>query len=300
MECFVERVGAGRRAQELRTQVFKLHVFKMQCRANDRWRRAFGRLLMGWIGLVVILGGAKVMGQSASNQHYEWVHYQQVDKSQLAQFDQYLEKALLPALNRQGIEPVGVFEEVPSDASQTTTAIHLLLPLDQSQQVFQVVPKLASDSQFLENAAAYLNADPKKPFYGRMRTEVLVAFDCMPKLKVPSQTAGRRDRLFELRTYESSNEKMGMLKVEMFNNGEVPIFLDCGIQPVFFGQALLGDRLPNLTYMTVYDDSAARDAAWIKFREHPEWKKLSGVEKYQGTVSKIHKTDLIPRPYSQL
>ncbi|MFY7968217.1 MAG: hypothetical protein ACOVNV_03945, partial [Pirellulaceae bacterium] len=78
MECFVERVGAGRRAQELQTQVFKLHVFKMQCRANDRWRRAFGRLLMGWIGLVVILGGGEVMGQSASNQHYEWVHYQQV------------------------------------------------------------------------------------------------------------------------------------------------------------------------------------------------------------------------------
>lgn len=240
------------------------------------------------------------MGQSASNQHYEWVHYQQVDKAQLVQFDQYLEKALLPALNRQGISPVGVFEEVPSDAAQATTAIHLLLPLEQSQQVFQVVPKLAGDSQFLETAAAYLNADPKKPFYGRMRTEVLVAFDCMPKLKVPSQKAERRDRLFELRTYESSNEKMGMLKVEMFNNGEVPIFLDCGIQPVFFGQALLGDRLPNLTYMTVYDNSAARDAAWIKFREHPEWKKLSGVEKYQGTVSKIHKTDLIPRPYSQL
>jgi hypothetical protein len=297
MDCFVERVSERQGAKELKALFSEIQLAKIQGHATDRWRGAIGRVLMG---LVVILGGGTAMGQSASNQHYEWVHYQQVDKAQLAQFDQYLEKALLPALNRQGISPVGVFEEVPADAAQATTAIHLLLPLEQSQQVFQVVPKLAGDSQFLETAAAYLNADPKKPFYGRMRTEVLVAFDCMPKLKVPSQKAERRDRLFELRTYESSNEKMGMLKVEMFNNGEVPIFLDCGIQPVFFGQALLGDRLPNLTYMTVYDNSAARDAAWIKFREHPEWKKLSGVEKYQGTVSKIHKTDLIPRPYSQL
>ena len=297
MECFDERVRVEQGTKELSPPVVKCQVAKKGGRASEIGWGVIGRLLTG---LAVILGGGKVMGQSASNQHYEWVHYQQVDKAQLAQFDQYLEKALLPALNRQGISPVGVFEEVPADAAQATTAIHLLLPLEQSQQVFQVVPKLAGDSQFLETAAAYLNADPKKPFYGRMRTEVLVAFDCMPKLKVPSQKAERRDRLFELRTYESSNEKMGMLKVEMFNNGEVPIFLDCGIQPVFFGQALLGDRLPNLTYMTVYDNSAARDAAWIKFREHPEWKKLSGVEKYQGTVSKIHKTDLIPRPYSQL
>jgi hypothetical protein len=297
MECFDERVRVGQGTKELSPPVVKCQVAKKGGQASEQGWGVIGRLLTG---LAVILGGGKVMGQSASNQHYEWVHYQQVDKAQLVQFDQYLEKALLPALNRQGISPVGVFEEVPSDAAQATTAIHLLLPLEQSQQVFQVVPKLAGDSQFLETAAAYLNADPKKPFYGRMRTEVLVAFDCMPKLKVPSQKAERRDRLFELRTYESSNEKMGMLKVEMFNNGEVPIFLDCGIQPVFFGQALLGDRLPNLTYMTVYDNSAARDAAWIKFREHPEWKKLSGVEKYQGTVSKIHKTDLIPRPYSQL
>ncbi|MFM8174080.1 MAG: NIPSNAP family protein [Pirellulaceae bacterium] len=297
MECFDERVRVEQGTKELSPPVVKCQFAKKGGRASEIGWGVIGRLLTG---LAVILGGGKVMAQSASNQHYEWVHYQQVDKAQLAQFDQYLEKALLPALNRQGISPVGVFEEVPADAAQATTAIHLLLPLEQSQQVFQVVPKLAGDSQFLETAAAYLNADPKKPFYGRMRTEVLVAFDCMPKLKVPSQKAERRDRLFELRTYESSNEKMGMLKVEMFNNGEVPIFLDCGIQPVFFGQALLGDRLPNLTYMTVYDNSAARDAAWIKFREHPEWKKLSGVEKYQGTVSKIHKTDLIPRPYSQL
>ena len=34
-----------------------------------------------------------------------------------------------------------------------------------------------------------------------------------------------KNRVYELRTYESAHEKLGQLKVDMFNNGEVPIFL---------------------------------------------------------------------------
>jgi hypothetical protein len=52
--------------------------------------------------------------------------------------------------------------------------------------------------------------------------------------------------------------------------------------------------------MTVYDDAAARDAAWKRFIAHPDWKKLSSDPQYANTVSKIHKLDLLPRPYSQL
>ena len=84
----------------------------------------------------------------------------------------------------------------------------------------------------------------------------------------------------------------------MFNSGEVPIFLDCGIQPVFMGRVLAGPKMPNLTYMTVYDDEARLKEAWSKFGPHPDWKKLSSVAKYKGTVSKIHKKLLSPRPYS--
>ena len=86
----------------------------------------------------------------------------------------------------------------------------------------------------------------------------------------------------------------------MFNSGEVPIFLDCQIAPVFMGQALIGDLQPNLTYMTVYDNDEARKTAWKAFSDHPDWQVLKAVEKYKGTVSKIHKSDWIAKPYSQL
>ena len=117
---------------------------------------------------------------------------------------------------------------------------------------------------------------------------------------MPKQKEDGRARLFELRIYESPTEKFGALKVEMFNSGEVPIFLDSGIMPVFMGQALIGDKMPNLTYMTAYDGEAERKAAWKKFVAHPDWQTLKAVEKYQGTVSTIHKSDWRPKSYSQL
>ena len=95
-------------------------------------------------------------------------------------------------------------------------------------------------------------------------------------------------------------EKKGQLKVEMFHSGEVPIFLDSGVAPVFMGQALIGDKMPNLTYMTVYDNHTARESAWKKFSAHPDWQVLKEVKKYQNTVSKIHKSDWIPKSYSEL
>jgi hypothetical protein len=237
-------------------------------------------------------------GQTVSNEYYELAQYVGIDPARVGEMDAYFEKALLPALKRQGIENVGVFVERAPAGDKTS--MYLLVPLKDAQQVAGYRDVLAKDAAFQKDAESYLATDNKNPVYQRIRSELLLAFDCMPKLKVPSQKAANKDRLFELRTYESSTERMGTLKVEMFNNGEVPIFLDSGIQPVFFGQCVVGDRMPNLTYMTVYDNAEVRDAGWKKFIEHPEWKKLSAVEKYKGTVSKIYKTDLLPRPYSQL
>ncbi len=238
------------------------------------------------------------MCQSLTNQYYEIIEYQGIDPARLGELDTFLEKALIPSLNQMGIKNVGALSsEVPNEDK---VSMFLLMPLTGPAQVASVLDALGKDENFLSNGQAYLETDIKKPVYSRIRSELLVAFDCFPKLAVPTQKTANKDRLFEMRVYESPTERMGVLKVHMFNNGEVPIFLDCGIQPVFFGQALIGDRMPNLTYMTVYDNAEQRDACWKKFQNHPEWAKLKAVEEYQGTVSKIQKFNLRPRPYSQL
>jgi hypothetical protein len=236
--------------------------------------------------------------QSPANQHYEIRQYQGVSVERLPELDQYLQEALVPALNRRGHEPVGVLAEAnPVDGK---TSVYLLIPLKSPSDLTSLAADLAKDEAYVKAAGPQAAIDPKNPLFTRVRSELLVAFNCWPQVAVPKQFAEKKDRLFEMRVYESATEERGHKKVEMFNNGEVPIFLDCGISPVFFGQAIIGDKTPNLTYMTVYDDAATRDAGWKKFIAHPDWKKLSSDPQYQNTVSKIHKVDLLPRPYSQL
>ena len=44
----------------------------------------------------------------------------------------------------------------------------------------------------------------------------------------------KRPRLFNLRIYESHNERAAATKIHMFENGEIEIFKKVGLTPVFF------------------------------------------------------------------
>lgn len=228
-------------------------------------------------------------------QCFELRQYRLKSNDGAADLDEYLTQALVPALRRHGSGPVGVFREIKTS---DTPVRFVLIPYDSIEQVASCSKSLATDEEYQSAAESYLTND--EAVFSRIRSELLVAFDCMPQLKVPEQTKDNSDRVFELRVYESSTERLGELKVEMFNSGEVPIFLDCGIIPVFMGQAVIGDLLPSLTYMTVYDSLEAKAAAWKKFPKHPDWLTLKEVPKYKGTVSKIHKWELVPVEGSQL
>ncbi|NOZ38914.1 MAG: hypothetical protein GXP24_01650 [Planctomycetes bacterium] len=233
------------------------------------------------------------------NQVLELRTYTLVDAAAEQKLDAYLEQALLPALTRQGLGPIGVFDQVES-AAEGPIEVLLLVPGPSVEAVTGAAAKLASDQKYLAAGKEYLSTPADQPPLKRIRSELLLSFDCWPKVTVPKQKAEGQSRLFELRTYESPTENFGQLKVEMFNSGEVPIFLDCGIAPVFMGHALIGDKMPNLTYMTVYDNSAAVDTAWGNFVKHPDWQVLKEVKKYKGTVSKIYKSVWTPKSYSEL
>jgi hypothetical protein len=235
----------------------------------------------------------------ATKQVLELRTYTLVDEAAEERLDTFLEQALIPALSRQGLGPIGVFDQ--ANASEDGSIQTLLLISGPSvQAVAGASAKLSDDKQFVKSAGDYWNTPADQPMVKRIRSELLLSFDCWPQVAVPQQKKDDKPRLFELRVYESPTEMLGELKVEMFNSGEVPIFLDCKIAPVFMGRALIGDLLPNLTYMTVYDDDQSRKVAWEAFSQHPDWQKLKAVEKYQGTVSKIHKSDWLAKPYSQL
>lgn len=235
-----------------------------------------------------------------AKQYYEVRSYVLGESGDADAIDSYLQNALLPALERQKIGPLGVFANSEGDSSNNPRVIVVVIPHSGVDAIATVNAKVEADPQYQSDAKDYLDRGPGDSPYQRIQSELLVAMKCWPEVKVPEEALANNERVFELRVYESANERIGHLKVEMFNAGEVPIFLDCNITPIFVGQAVISPYTPSLTYLTMYSSDDARKESWKQFMKHPDWKVLSGVEKYKGTVSKIHKYILSPKSYSQM
>ncbi len=206
----------------------------------------------------------------------------------------FLGKALIPALNRIGIGPVGVFKMMEGDVADE----YLLLPHKSLDSIVGMMAGLSEDGDFFAAGEAFLTAPKSDPAYVRMESSLLLAFDEMPKVEVPSK---KDSRLFQLRIYESHSVERGQKKIEMFNGGgEIAIFRDTGLSPVFFGEALIGTKLPNLTYMLGFDDMEANEKAWAAFRGDPRWQRLRTDPAYKDTVSNITNIMLRPADCSQI
>jgi hypothetical protein len=210
------------------------------------------------------------------------------------QVGNFLKNVGIPAMNRIGIKPVGVFTPVYGPSQPT---LHVLLVHDSLDSVLQASSRLLADPEVREKGASFIDASLSDPAFVRYESSLMAAFSHMPTIEPPAF----KERIFELRIYESHSAKAGKKKVEMFNEGgEIAIFKKTGLNPVLFGETIIGPNLPNLTYMLAFKDMADRDANWQVFRDHPDWKKLSGDPAYKDTVSNI--TDIILRPteYSQI
>ena len=211
----------------------------------------------------------------------------------------YLQNAYIPALNRSGHKPIGVFEVV---AGLPAPTVFVLTPAS-AENLATIESSLERDEQFLRAAAPYFETPPADPVYVRQEVSLLSAFSRFPRIEVPAATAAKGPRLFELRIYESHNERAHRAKVRMFDEmGEIQIFRRTGLTPVFFSRTLAGARMPSLVYMLVHENFAARDKSWDAFRNDPDWKKLSATPGYTDAeiVSNITTILLRPSPYSQI
>ncbi len=205
----------------------------------------------------------------------------------------YIEKAFMPALNRQGINNIGAFEEI-GDA--LPKKLYLLIPYKNMQAYNEVADYLKNDAVFKKESEAY-NTTPQENFpVVRYITSLFTAFDGIPKLIKPADGS----MVFELRTYESYNEDAFHRKVKMFNESELGIFDEVGLHSVFFGERISGPQMPCLTYLLAFRDMEERDANWAKFGPHPEWQRISKLPEYANTVSNIYRVFLKPLSYSQL
>ena len=203
--------------------------------------------------------------------------------------------AAIPAYNRAGVEKVGVFNVSAGPDSPT---LYVLLTHKSLDSVAAAADRLAADEEYQKAGAEFLNATSTDPSYIRVESSLMAAFHGMPKLDVPAM----KSRLFELRTYESHSKKANRKKIEMFERWEISIFRRTGLQPVFFGETLIGTRLPNLTYMLVFENQEAHDKGWASFIADPEWKEVRSKPGFTDAevVCNISNVFLRPAAYSQI
>ena len=239
-------------------------------------------------------GGGKAAGEFYELRMY---HLRRGPKQKL--FDDFYRDAAIPAMNRNGISNVGVFNVATGPDSPT---MYVLLTHQSIESFVTANDRVRADTDYQKAGAEFINATATDPAYVRVESSLMAAFEGMPKLEVPAGAAEKKPRIFELRTYESHSKKANKKKIEMFNRGEIAIFRKAGLAPVFFGETLVGNKLPNLTYMLAFDDMAAHDRNWSKFGSDPDWRKLSSTPGYTDAeiVTNISNLFLRPAPYSQI
>jgi len=223
-------------------------------------------------------------------------HYSSIEQEKI--LDDYLQQALLPALHRMNINKVGVFKPLGNDTS-TAKALYVFFPFASLDMITMLQQKLDADKAYQTDGAIYLNALHTAAPYNRIEKLITQAFPLAPTMKLPNLSAAKDQRVYELRSYESATEKIFRNKVQMFNEGdEIGLFSRLNFNAIFYSEVIAGDKMPNLMYMTSFENMADRDAHWKKFGEDAYWKKLSSMAEYQNNVSHIDITFLRPVSYS--
>jgi NIPSNAP len=243
---------------------------------------------------------AQATGAKVAPEFYVWRQYIVKNGTQPRRLADFLQNAAIPALNRLGHTPIGVFEVMAGLPSPT---LFVLTPSSSLESLLAIEAGLERDEAFMRAADPYLNAPATDPVYLRQELSLLTAFPNVPRLEVPAATAAKGPRLFELRTYESHNERAHRAKVRMFTDmGEVDIFRKVGLTPVFFARTFVGPRMPSLVYMLVHENMAGREKAWDAFRTSPDWKTLAATPGFSDAeiVTNITTVFLRPAAYSQI
>lgn len=235
---------------------------------------------------------------SASREYYQLKTYSFDSEAQQQTTDQYLQEAFLPALKKLNMGAVGVFKNRLSE-EDSMRKTYVLIPFNSLEEFQALDAKLLADAAHQSAGADYLNAAHDQAPYSRINSTLLYAFVDMPQMSPSTVEGPRAERIYELRSYEAATEDLYRRKVDMFNaGGEIALFDDLGFNAVFYAEVLTGDKMPNLMYMTTFNDRESRDAHWKSFVKSPVWEKLKAVDKYQNTVSHADVMLLYPTDYS--
>lgn len=248
--------------------------------------------------LACLMTMANVTAKAQENtrrEYYEVRIYQIFDYEKQVLMQDYLRDIYLPALNRAGIDRVGVFTDMKDENSHS---VFMVIPFQSPQQFADLRDTLNQDPVYVKGEKSFSSGAAEDPVFSRVESRFLKSFADMPVMELPDYSVNRTARIFELRLYESPADDHARRKVKMFNEGELQLMRDVNLAPVFFGETLIGPSVPNLIYLLSAESEAAHKEHWQAFLNDPRWPEMRDLPEYKDTVSNIRSWFLKPLDFS--
>lgn len=251
--------------------------------------------------VVTIVFSLPVLGTvdpKPSAEYYQVRVYHFATAQQEKMLDEYISQAYIPFLHKAGIKSIGAFKSMSND-TVADKRLFVFFSASSLDKLAALPAQLQKDSAYSRAARNYMTAPWNQAPFVRMENIVLKAFRLHPTMKLPALKGPKNERVYELRSYEGPTELLYNSKVHMFNEGgEISLFDRLAFNAVFYAEVLSGSRMPNLMYMTSFENMTERDAHWKAFFADPLWKKISAMPEYQHTVSKAEIMFLRATDYS--
>ncbi len=234
-----------------------------------------------------LAAGAAVAGESEPNQIFELRCYKlrHSKSDQFGRLTSFLEAEHLPMAKRVGVTQ-GYFRVT---LGEFTPRVYTLAAYDSLADMGAKMEAKRTDKAWAKAAEIFGQHDEAP--YDRVESWLLRAFDGIKKIEVPD--IPEAPRAYDLRIYEQETFRDTQEKIRMFNEEEIQIFRDCGINPVFFGETIVGSHMPSLIYMSHYPSMDERGKAWSTFGRSEGWQRIKNRPGWSNadivsTVSNIH------------
>jgi len=138
---------------------------------------------VGMAGMSSLAVGAGAAGR----EYFEFRQYRLHTGSKKKLVGDFLRDVGIPAMNRIGIGPVGVFTAMYGPSSPT---LYVMLVHKSLDSVANSSERLLADDKYRKDGADFVNASLSDTAYVRVESSLMVAFKDMPQLDVQR---GRRD-----------------------------------------------------------------------------------------------------------
>ena len=238
-----------------------------------------------------------------------FIEYRQItapNQERLRELVKYNETMYIPAFDRYGVAPMGLFVADPQLNAEYEKydrkydmMMFGLFPFPSLDSSVELTEKLLKDTEILATRAKLeaerTSKDPLFTAHERMFFRCLEGF---PDIIVPPLTP---DRILRLRFYRSHSFARNRAKIDMlFNGGEVALMKECGIKPIFFAEVICGPFMPSIVSMLSFDNEEEMKETWPKFINHPERKRLSDNPAFADVATEVIAVCLRPCKGSQI